>query len=100
MSWHVRFEEKVRRRHPRAGQWYAQINQQPGWVTKTALTLALLVVVVPIVILTLAAVCVGILALLILGTIARIARFFSNPFNAGTKPRNDGRQNVRVIERP
>lgn len=100
MSWHVRFEEEVRRCHPGAGEWYARVSRQPGWVTRTALFLALLVVVVPIIVLTLTAVVVGVVSLLILGLIARIGQFITGLIGGGPKVREDGRHNVRVIERP
>lgn len=99
MSWHARFEEEVRRRHPRAGVWVSRVGQQPGWVTKTAIAVTLFVVVVPIVLLTLAAVAVGVVCFLILGLIARTAAFFSGLFNGAHRKRDDGRRNVQVIDR-
>ena len=100
MNWHARFEEEVRRRNPLAGAWVSRVSQQPGWVTKTAFAVTLFVVVVPIVLLTLAALAVGAVCLLVLGLIARAAAFFSGLLS-GTRPkRDDGRRNVRVIERP
>lgn len=100
MNWHVRFEEEVRRRHPGAGVWVTRISRQPGWVTQTALVLALLVVVVPILLLTLAAVLVGMTCLLVLGLVARAGAFFSGLFGGTWRKRDDGRRNVQVIERP
>ncbi len=99
MSWHVRFEEEVRRRHPSAGMWYAHASKQPGWVTKTALTAALLVVVVPVVLLTLAAVVIGLICFTVLGLIASAGRFITGLFDGSHKPRDDGRRNVQVIDR-
>ncbi len=100
MNWHVRFEEEVRRRHPGMGVWYTRISRQPGWVTKTAVFMAILIVVVPVVLLTLAAVLVGLACLVVLGLIARVGRFISCLLGGGWKTRDDGRRNVRVIERP
>lgn len=100
MSWQVRFEEEVRRRHPGAGVWYSRISRQPGWVTKTALIIATLVVVLPLLLLTLAAVVVGLACLLVLGLVARVSRLISGLFGGGIRARDDGRRNVRVIERP
>ncbi len=99
MSWHVRFEEEVRRRHPGAGVWYTRVSRQPGWVTKTALVMALLVVVVPIVLLTLAAVAIGLICLLVLGLVASAGRFISGLFDGSLKRQDDGRRNVQVVDR-
>jgi hypothetical protein len=103
MKWHVRFEEEVRRRHPGAGTLYTRVSKQPGWVTKTALLMATMVVVVPIVLLTLTAVVIGLVCLLVLGMIASAGRFVSGLFGgtlgAPRPPRDDGRRNVEVIDR-
>jgi len=101
MNWHTRFEQEVHRRHPGAGLWYTRATNQPGWVIKTALGLALLVVVVPVVLLTLAAVLVGATCLLALSLVAAVARAVAEFFQPGTaRTRDDGRRNVRVIHRP
>jgi hypothetical protein len=101
MNWHARFEEEVNRRHPGMGIWYTRVSRQPGWVTRTAVFLAVLVVVVPLVLLTLAAVVVGLSCLLVLGLVAKVGRYFSALFGGGGGgPRDDGRRNVRVINRP
>lgn len=100
MSWQARFEEEVRRRHPGAGMWYARVSRQPSWVTKTALAVALIVIVVPIIALTIAAVIIGLACLLVLSLVASVWRFITGPFT-GTRPtKDDGRRNVTVIERP
>lgn len=99
MNWHVRFEEEVRKRHPRAGVWVSRVGQQPGWVAKTALAVTLFVVVVPIVLLTLAAVAVGAVCFLVLGLLARAVALISGLFNGTGRKRDDGRRNVRVIDR-
>jgi hypothetical protein len=100
MSWHIRFEEEVRRRHPGAGIWYTRISRQPGWVTRTALGVAVLVVVVPVVLLTLAAVVIGVICFTALSLAASIWRFISSPFGRTHTPSDDGRRNVEVIDRP
>lgn len=100
MSWHVRFEEEVRRRHPGAGVWVTRISRQPGWVTKTALLAAMLVVVVPIVLLTLAAVVIGLTCLGVLGLIASAGRFVAGLFGGAHPRKDDGRRNVQIIDRP
>ena len=100
MSWQVRFQEEVHRRHPGAGAWFTRLSRQPGWVTKTATIAALLVVVVPIIALTLAALLIGTACLLVLGIIASVWRFVTSPFTGPRAPKDDGRRNVQVIERP
>jgi antibiotic biosynthesis monooxygenase (ABM) superfamily enzyme len=99
MNWHVRFEEEVRRRHPGAGMWYTRVSRQPSWVTKTALLAALLVVVVPIILLTLAAIVIGLICFTALSLIASAWRFISSPFSSTRPPKNDGRRNVQIIDR-
>jgi len=99
MSWHVRFEEEVHRRSPGMGVWYTRISRQPGWVTRTAVFIAVLIVVVPVVLLTLAAVLVGLACLVVLGLVARIGRSISGLLGGGWKTRDDGRRNVSVIDR-
>ena len=101
MNWHVRFQQEVHRRHPGAGVWYTRVSRQPGWVLKTAVGVALMVVVVPIVLLTFAAVLVGLTCLLALSLVAAIARGVSGLFTPGTaRSQDDGRRNVRIINRP
>ncbi len=81
--------------------WYTRVSQQPSWVTKTALTAALIVVVVPIIALTLAALVIGMACLLILSAVASAWRSLTRPFAAGPRPpKDDGRRNVTVIDRP
>jgi len=100
MRWSTRVEEEVHRRHPGLGVWYTRLSRQPGWVTRTAFIIAILVVVLPIVALALTAAVVGLACLLILGSIAKASRFISDSFKGGLRTRDDGRRNVRVIERP
>ncbi len=100
MNWHVRFEEEVHRRHPGASVWYSRVSKQPGWVTKTALLVTILIVVVPIVLLTLTAIVIGLACLLLLSLIASAWRFISSPFTSTRTPKDDGRRNVQIIDRP
>jgi len=100
MSWYIRFEEEVQRRHPGVGVWVTRISRQPGWVTKTALAAAMLVVVVPILLLTLAAVVIGLFCFTLLGLVASAGSFVTGLFDGSHKPRDDGRRNVKVIDRP
>ena len=100
MSWQVRFEEAVFNRHPGAGQWYARVRRQPGWVTRTAFIIAVMVVVLPLLALTLAAVVVGLACLLVLGMVAYVGKAVTDLFNGGPRRKRDGRRNVRVMDRP
>ena len=91
--------------HPRYGKWYARIDRQPNWVVKTAIAAAVLVVVVPLVLLTMAALVVGIAAFLVfcliaglIGAASRLFGGFGSSGDVATQD-GDGRINVRVIRR-
>lgn len=89
------------RQHPQFGTWSQRVQTQPSWVVKTALALAVLVVVVPLVLLTLAAAVVGLVAFVVLGIVANVVGALREVF--GTRPhppmpRGGGRVNVRVID--
>lgn len=93
------------RQHPRFGPWYTRVERQPSWVIKFTAIAAVLVIVVPLVLLTFAALLVAavvftFLALVMRGLAVLGSIFnFSNPDDAPTY-RGDGRENVRVIQRP
>ncbi len=87
------------REHPQVGQWYVRAEQQPNWVVRAAILAAVLVVVVPIVVLTLAAVLAAGAVFLVGSLIASLLRLFTGGRRAPVAPR-DGRENVRVIQRP
>ncbi len=97
-------------RHRTFGPWYERVQRQPGWVVKLALTATVLVVVVPIVVLTLAALVVGLVVFTIAGLVAVGMRVLGggvgNLFAFGRRSRSsspgaldDGRRNVRVLRR-
>lgn len=91
------------RQHPRFGPWYAQVERQPNWVIKLAVIAAVLVFVVPLVLLTLAALVVAAAVFMVLALVMRglaVARSLFD-FRGPDAPtyRGDGRENVRVIER-
>ncbi|MCC6681152.1 MAG: hypothetical protein IT445_09670 [Phycisphaeraceae bacterium] len=82
--------------NPVYNRWQRGIGGRPAWVTRAALTAGVLVIVVPLVLLTLAAVLVGALVFATLSAVAWLLGQFS-----GVGPRaDDGRRNVRIIERP
>lgn len=94
-SWKVYVRE-----HPQYGTWYRRVEGRPGWVWKWAVGAALLVIVVPLILITLAAVAVGALVFLVLGAVASVLRLFSSSPRHILRPPsgNDGRENVRIID--
>ena len=88
------------REHPQFGRWYVGVERQPSWVVKAAAIAGVLVIVVPVVLLTLAALVVAGLVFLVGSLLARILRLFGNPMREPVRyPADDGRENVRVIDR-
>ena len=97
MMWHTNLRD-----HPQAGIWYQRVQAQPSWVVKAAVTVAIMVVVVPLLLLTLAAVAVGLLTFLVLGAAAAVVGALRGVLSPGSghdmKVSGDGgRINVRVI---
>ncbi len=91
MSWNFNWQG-----NPVYSRWQHGLGGRPAWVTRAALTAGMLVIVVPLVLLTLAALLVGTLVFAVLSAVAWLIGQFS-----GVGPRSDdGRRNVRVIERP
>ena len=89
------------RGHPQFGPWYQRVESKPGWVWKAAITATLLVIVVPLILLTLAAVLVGVLVFACLGLVAAVMKLITgglSPRDPRTPSPHDGRQNVRVID--
>lgn len=93
------------RKHRTVGPWVQRIESKPGWVWKAALIVAVLVVVVPVVLLTMTALMVGLAMLIVFGAVAWLVSVLTRPFRGGgpvarpPDPEDDGRVNVRVIER-
>ncbi|MEE9211400.1 MAG: hypothetical protein V3U29_01980 [Phycisphaeraceae bacterium] len=91
------------REHPTFGSWYHRIERQPGWVSRIAVTAAVLVVVVPLVLLALAAITVGLVVFVTLGLIAQLVVMVRGVFVRGGMPSvasgasGGGRRNVRVL---
>ena len=84
------------RNHSRLGPWYVRLERQPGWVTKAALLAAVLIVVVPIGLLTLAALVVGVVVFVVLGAVAWLLGAAGRLLGGRT---DSGRVNVRVVHR-
>ncbi|MEM6332308.1 MAG: hypothetical protein AAF823_03110 [Planctomycetota bacterium] len=100
----MRFEtfDSYVRQSGRFGQAYGYVRRQPSWAVRLALTVGVLVVVVPVMVLVLAATLAAAVVLLIAGTLARAWRWLTVGGSTGTpaaRPRDDGRRNVRVIRR-
>jgi hypothetical protein len=94
------------RQHPQFGPWYTRAERQPSWVVKTAVALAVVTIVLPLALLTLAAVAVGLIAFLVLGAAAMAINSLATLLrgdwtrtggHAPPVPRDDGRRNVRII---
>ncbi len=90
------------RQHPTWGPWYQRVERQPGWVTRVAVTAAVLVVVVPLTLLALAAIVVGLVLFITLGLIAQVIAMVRALLTGGSTARapqapEQGRRNVRVI---
>lgn len=95
----------------RGGYWFNKAKAQPSWVTRTALILATVVFVLPLLALAIAAIVVGLGVLLLLGAILACGRLVRGILGGGgsalhseqpgqwSATASDGRVNVRVIER-
>ncbi|HRP63869.1 MAG TPA: hypothetical protein PK400_11285 [Phycisphaerales bacterium] len=78
----------------RAGAAWRTVASQPSWITRIALMAFLIIVGLPILLLLLFALLVATIVFVILALInAVLVRL------RGAMPRNDGRENVRVIRR-
>jgi len=78
------------------GGFYRKVNAQPSWVTRLALFAAILIVVVPIMVMTLAAmIAFGVVFLLGAG-VHRVNTFFRGLFSGGSSG-DTMRRNVRVV---
>lgn len=88
---------------PRFQAWQHRVGGRPGWVWKSAALAAVLVVVVPLVLLTLAAAVVGLAVFAVMSLVAAIVGGLSNVLGGPRGKQSDAgsyRHNVRVIERP
>ena len=92
------------RQHPRFGPWYSRVQRQPNWVVKLAVLTAVLVFVLPLVLLTLAALVAAAAVFTVLALVTRglavVGSLFDFREPDAPPYRGDGRENVRVIERP
>lgn len=90
---------------PRFGPWVRRVQGRPSWVTRIALTAAVLTVVVPLVLLVLAALVVGVAVFVVLGLVATIINGVAGIFGGGSpgvpgvNEDHVGRRNVRVIDK-
>lgn len=91
------------RQDPRLNLWYARARQRPGWVWKSAALAAAFTIIIPLVLLTFAAIIVGLAVFFVATLIASLAsalRHLFNPANAHLQRNaSPGRENVRIIDR-
>lgn len=101
--WRVDPEE-----YPNLGRWYINIQRQPSWALKTALLAGALVIVVPLVVLAIAAIVVGVAVFFVMSLIAGLLRIvrditsFGRPGDASNPQQTrqgDGRVNVRIMSK-
>ena len=88
------------RNHPTVGPWVLRAERHPGWVWKAALLAMVLTIVVPLLMLTVAALLVGFVAFILFGAVPAVIALLQRIFGIH-RPRDasveQGRVNVRVI---
>jgi hypothetical protein len=93
--WRIIFSQ-----HPLTAALYRRLQGRPPWIIKSAVLTALLVLVIPLVALVLTALIVGVTVFAVLMLAARAnawLRALVDRLLHG--PADDGRRNVRVVER-
>jgi hypothetical protein len=103
MNFDFDWKQRVRD-DPRFGGYYRVVADRPSWVTRAAIFAVVLVVVVPLVLLTLAAVLVGAVVFTVLGAVAWVLHRIRLLTGAVPRPERrtpasteGDRENVRVI---
>ena len=102
--WRI-YVRKYIEEHPKAGRWYARVERGPSWAIGPAVGVAALVIVVPLVLLSLAAVAAGLIVFLLLALVGQVFSVIRSIWRGLTGQRDgaplaaDGRHNVRVIHR-
>lgn len=93
--------------NPQLNHWYRHAQGRPSWVWAAAVTAAVLVVMVPLMLLTLTAVLVAAAVFAVLSLVVAGLRLVNRLLGGGAPTHvtsrggaDDGRRNVRVIERP
>ena len=89
------------RNHPTLGHWVLRAERHPGWVWKAALVAMVLTIVVPLVLLTVAALAVGFIVLVLLGAVAAVISLLQRLLGItrqSDSPLDQSRVNVRVIQ--
>lgn len=82
------------RGYERAGTVLRMVQSQPGWITRLAALVVLIVIGLPIFLLVMVALFAGAFVFAMLALINGLAMKIR-----GGLPRSDGRENVRVIQR-
>ena len=87
--------------HPQFGPVYERVNTQPSWITKLALSVALIIFFIPLAVLFLAALLVGTVVFVVLALVVRVITVIQNLFSPERSQTSaeQGRENVRVIDR-
>jgi len=102
MNWQAQFQND-----PRFSHMHARVRRHPAWVVKAAVGVALLIVLVPLlamVLLIALALAVGLLVFVVLSFVASLIESFAALLGGGggagpVAPQDDGRRNVRVVDR-
>lgn len=90
------------RQHPIFGPWYRRVEGRPSWVWKITILTAILLIGVPLALLTIAALFVAAAVFVTLSVVALAIAAVRNMLAVAAgppAPRDDGRRNVRVVER-
>lgn len=90
----VHFQWQSVRDDPRFGRVYRSVSTQPSWVWGTALTVGALVFLVPLVLLTAAALLMILIVWVVLSFVHRVLDGIGRLFGGSG---GDGRRNVRVV---
>lgn len=76
------------------GPIYQRMSRHPAWVTRTAITCTLAVIVIPLIVLIMLGLFVGIVVFYVLAAVATVMGWFG----AGERENDQSRDNVRVVD--
>lgn len=94
--WRIIFSQ-----HPLTAPWYRRLQGRPPWIIKSAVLIALLVLVIPLVVMVMTALIVGFAVFAALTLAAGAAAFLRALVDRLLNgPAADGRRNVRVLDHP
>ncbi len=81
--------------------WNRRLNSRQGWALRTAMLVAIVVVVIPCIVLVLAAMAIGMATFIVLSIIVKVMDVISPPRHEsplGAETPDVQRRNVRVIQ--